>query len=214
MAAADSDGPNVLEKVTAFVVRGAGEGRELLLIQHPQAGVQIPAGTLEAGETPEAAALREAAEETGLAGLQLRQSLGSTETRLPEGQAVLLEAAPVHARPEPGSASWARLRRGLAVAVHRRAAGFCQVTYEEFDKLPDPSDVSLRITGWVTARSLTRLQRRHFCLLEHAGGSAPRWTVAVDNHQFTLFWAPLAALPEIIPPQNEWLEMLARRRPD
>lgn len=41
----------VLHKVTGFVTRG----RELLVFRHPTAGVQLPAGTVEAGETPEAA---------------------------------------------------------------------------------------------------------------------------------------------------------------
>jgi 8-oxo-dGTP pyrophosphatase MutT (NUDIX family) len=35
---------------------------------HPEVGVQVPAGSIEPGERPEAAALREAREETGLTG--------------------------------------------------------------------------------------------------------------------------------------------------
>ncbi|WP_293696653.1 NUDIX domain-containing protein [uncultured Agrococcus sp.] len=42
------------------------------------AGVQVPAGTVDAGERPEDAAVRELREETGLAGSVLR-SLGSEE---------------------------------------------------------------------------------------------------------------------------------------
>ncbi|CAN0515446.1 unnamed protein product, partial [Phaeothamnion confervicola] len=42
----------------------------------PEAGVQLPAGTMEAGETPEDAVLREAFEETGLAGLRIVRFLG------------------------------------------------------------------------------------------------------------------------------------------
>ena len=43
------------------------------------AGVQVPAGTVESGESPEDGALREAREETGLAGLTVRRSLGSRD---------------------------------------------------------------------------------------------------------------------------------------
>ena len=51
----------------------------LLVFSHPDfpdAGIQVPAGTLEPGETPEAAAWREAREETGLDGLRLVRFLG------------------------------------------------------------------------------------------------------------------------------------------
>lgn len=57
-------------------------GNCLLVFDHvdfPNAGTQIPGGTVERGETPEAAALREAVEETGLESLSI-QSLIARET--------------------------------------------------------------------------------------------------------------------------------------
>ena len=38
------------EKVTAFVTQEAPQGVELLLFEHPHAGIQLPAGTVELGE--------------------------------------------------------------------------------------------------------------------------------------------------------------------
>ncbi|CAG0926375.1 hypothetical protein TFLX_00039 [Thermoflexales bacterium] len=67
--------PNIIEKVIAFITRPSQNSLELLLFEHPQAGIQIPTGTVEDGETPEAAAVREAAEETGLTSLTLRRAL-------------------------------------------------------------------------------------------------------------------------------------------
>jgi len=45
----------------------------------PEAGVQVPAGTVEKDETPNEAILREAYEETGLKRLKIRQFLGTRE---------------------------------------------------------------------------------------------------------------------------------------
>ena len=56
----------LLEKVTAFVTRPGPMGLELLCFQHPNAGIQLPARTVEPGEEPAEAALREVREEAGL----------------------------------------------------------------------------------------------------------------------------------------------------
>lgn len=59
----------VRRKAFAYIVH---EGRIVLLYHpdHPEAGIQVPAGTMEDDEIPEAAVLREAFEETGLEGLR------------------------------------------------------------------------------------------------------------------------------------------------
>lgn len=66
------------EKVIAYITH-----RDKLLVfshpHHPEAGIQVPAGTVEAGESPQDAVLREAREETGLDGLEIRAYLGARE---------------------------------------------------------------------------------------------------------------------------------------
>ena len=194
----------IIEKVTDFITRRAYGTTELLLFEHPAAGIQIPAGTVEVGETPAAAALREAAEETGLTDLTIRQYLGTTEERL-ERERVITAATSVYVRPDPAGVAWARLPRGLTVTLERLVAGFAQVTYQEFDRLPDPQYVTYHLTGWVPDGVLADTKRRHFFQLTFDGPSADRWVMAVDHHHFTLFWAPVTALPAIIAPQDTWL---------
>lgn len=67
--------PPIHRKVFAYITHQS----RLQLFTHedaPEAGVQVPAGSVESGETLEAAVLREAYEETGLEGLTLVSSLG------------------------------------------------------------------------------------------------------------------------------------------
>ena len=68
----------MIEKVIAYITSG-----DRLLVfrhtQHPEAGIQVPAGTVEGGELPEEAVLREAHEETGLDNLVIRSYLGFRE---------------------------------------------------------------------------------------------------------------------------------------
>lgn len=97
-----------------------------------------------------------------------------------------------------------RCLRSLLLTI-RSELGFCQVVFEELDRVPDPQYASMIILGWVPDHVLAGTIRRHFFHLEFNGSSSERWTVTADNHEFTLFWAPLTALPRIIPPQDSWL---------
>lgn len=66
------------EKVVAYITRG----NQLLVFRHtqfPEAGIQVPAGTMEVGEDPALAAIREAQEESGLDELIMVAYLGTQE---------------------------------------------------------------------------------------------------------------------------------------
>jgi 8-oxo-dGTP diphosphatase len=69
---------NRVRKVVAYITLGD----RLLVFTHrdyPEAGVQVPAGTVEAGEALDEAVLREAEEETGLKNLKLVKYLGAQD---------------------------------------------------------------------------------------------------------------------------------------
>ncbi|MBS2963513.1 NUDIX domain-containing protein [Actinocrinis puniceicyclus] len=70
----------VRDKVLVYVVR---DGR-LLVFRHTEysyeeVGIQVPAGSIRAGESPGDAALREAREETGLHDFKIVKKLGETD---------------------------------------------------------------------------------------------------------------------------------------
>ena len=199
----------LIEKVTAFIMRSTSHGAELLLFGHPHAGIQIPAGTVEPGEAPEQAVVREAREETGLDALTLREYLGYTEDHFTGNHRLIREATRVYARPDPTSFDWAHFRAGLPVSLTGQHAGdFSQVRYEEWDRWPEPQYVTYAITGWVSDAMLCDTIKRYFYHLEFQGQTEERWGVNTDQHHFNLFWASLAQLPAIISPQDGWLEFL------
>jgi ADP-ribose pyrophosphatase YjhB (NUDIX family) len=93
-----------ITKVVAYITReGTAGDRELLVFEHrdfPEAGVQVPAGTVKDGENPEDAVMREVAEETGLENCRLVRKLAvydwpNTETgRINERHVFHLAAPP------------------------------------------------------------------------------------------------------------------------
>lgn len=199
----------IMEKVTVLITRRRGGGHDLLLFEHPHTAAQIPAGTVDPGEAPRAAALREAAEETSLVDFAgPPRLLGVHEARMPDDRRFIAMDATVYARPDASSFDWIRVPAGVYVAVGRRQDGFTQVRYEEPDDRRDPQYVSFQFTGWVSDDVLTDVRRRHFYHLVFEGETAERWSVYTDNHRFTLFWSPLDALPPLAGGQAAWVAYL------
>jgi ADP-ribose pyrophosphatase YjhB (NUDIX family) len=69
-------------KILAYITRHHKGQQQLLVFTHrddPEAGVQVPAGTVEPGEPIEAALFREVHEESGLAEVELVRKLAEHE---------------------------------------------------------------------------------------------------------------------------------------
>ena len=200
--------PGVIDKVTCFITRRTDRGTDLLLFNHPHVGVQIPAGTVNPGEDIETAAMREAAEETGLNNLRLLRKIANADDPVPDGFLLTAQPTHVYSRPDLHSIDWAHFRSGLTVEVLRHAPSFTQVCYREQDRFIHPHYTSYNITGWVPDEALTNRRIRHFYLFNAPTPSPQRWEVAIDYAVFELFWAPLDNLPPIVSPQDSWLKWL------
>ncbi|HXY91792.1 MAG TPA: NUDIX hydrolase [Acidimicrobiia bacterium] len=98
-----------VEKVTALITRPGAGGPELIVFDHGAAGVQLPAGTVEAGEDCGRAAHREAWEETGALGLELVREVASLERPFVGPVGALTHAVTVEGREVPRGS---RLRLG------------------------------------------------------------------------------------------------------
>ena len=69
----------MIQKAAACVVRSSDRGPELLVFRHPLAGIQLPKGSIEAGERAADAAARELAEESGVLAVHVVRRIGQHE---------------------------------------------------------------------------------------------------------------------------------------
>jgi ADP-ribose pyrophosphatase YjhB (NUDIX family) len=193
-----------IQKVTAFITREGEPGPELLVFEHehmPEAGIQVPAGTVEISEPIEQAVLREAWEETGLKTFHIERDLGVLSIELPTPYYVLLEAATLLTRPdgEPIDHPDAQLRRAWNIQLEQIAGEWARVTFK--DKY-EPAK------GWILASQITNQLTRyryHLTLLEPA---PDRWEIfAEGRYTFCLYWLPLVPRPRLVSSQDSWLNI-------
>jgi len=202
-----------LGKVTAFITRATGTERELLVLQHPSAGIQLPAGTQEPGETPEAAVLRETDEETGLTAVSIVEYLDTIDEPLDDDERIVVARCTLQASPGADGTDYlgVHLRRGHRVRVISSDADYDQITYSEYALDGDALHVVSTRTGWLARRLLTSRVRRHFFHLTPTAPTPPRWTMDADGHTFTLFWVPLAYAVGLVSAQRGWLDHVRDR---
>jgi 8-oxo-dGTP pyrophosphatase MutT (NUDIX family) len=196
-------------KVTSFVTRGSGAAAELLVFWHTGAGIQVPAGSVEEGESFEAAAIREAAEESGLERLRLVGRLGVRTFDLPEGRGVLRRDLALQTRPAADAppSSWVLPR--VWVSIVDRRDGFVRVVYQETDAdAPEDPIVMARFEGWLPEADLLYRQEREFYHFVADEPAPDRWkTIEGGVHEFHLYWLPLSPKPDVLVGQQQgWLD--------
>lgn len=205
----DSAVPASQRKVAVFVTRGAGEATELVLTWHTGGGYQLPAGTVEPGESFPAAALREVSEEAGLDDVDLVRDLGTTTITMPEDRALLLGSVPLRFRPDGPPTRWRLTHVAVDVLDHRD--DWTLISFGERD-LEDPDSVEIaRLTGWVRSEQLARVQQRCFFHAVSRDARTVPWQLEGEpGMDFQVAWHPLDRLPPLIPSHAAWLA----RHPD
>ena len=193
-----------IEKVAAFVTRDSESGEtnspELLVFRHgnPLAGIQVPAGTVEIGESPQDAVLREVAEEAGLVDL-------------------LLVGEPLRTSLELGADEWyLDLNSGgrEAMSAHDLASPHVRIAGESGTEVLLNSKLSsgAPYEFWASRTVITRDVRRWLFHLIAGQDSEDRWERAFDTHQsWSFYWVPVTDDPGLEPTQQLWFELMRPR---
>ena len=202
----------VVQKVTAFIIRERNGVKELLVFKHPTAGVQIPAGTVEKDEDIETAVKREVYEETGLQLVKTENYLGCFENELENNQRIVAETTQVYIEPDLTAIPYKRrLPKGLTIDYLSTRKDFTQISYiaYEYDKFHKPISIDTNITGWIPNEKLSAQKKRHFFLMSTQEKTADVWELKGDQgHIFKPYWTPLSPKPNIISPQDKWLDFV------
>ncbi len=202
----------IVQKVTAFIIRERNSIKELLVFKHPTAGIQIPAGTVEEGEDIETAVKREVYEETGLRFVEIEDYLGCFENELENNQRIIAETTHVYIQPNLDAMPYKRkLPKGLTVDYLSTREDFTHISYiaYEYDQFYEPICIDTNITGWVPNEKVSAQKKRHFFHLSTQEETADAWELKSDQgHIFKPYWTPLSPKPNIIPPQDQWLDFV------
>ena len=203
---------NSIEKVTAFITQERNGVSSLLVFKHPTAGIQIPAGSVEPGEDIQTTAIRETYEETGLQHVQIEAYLGCMENELDAHQRIITRTTEVYIKPNLNAVPYKeKLTRGLTVYYRATHKNFTHVAYIEytFDEHFKPKCIDYIIDGWVPSENISAQKRRHFFHLSTDEKTADTWELKSDrDYIFKPFWTPLKPKPNLIPPQDKWLDFV------
>lgn len=203
----------IIRKVTAFITRETPDSRQLLVFQHPNAGVQLPAGTVDEGESSDVAVIREACEETGLCDLTLIGLLGELPRQTGANQfrltrSVNLRSAPQTDAPLTGH----RLSYGWLVDFVRRdeTTGAVQIRYPEMKYLGGERwEVEFELVGWTEPDALTDQESRLAYHLSSTTPTADTWEHIGDHdHTFRCYWVDVHDDSPLIPLHAGWFEIV------
>jgi 8-oxo-dGTP pyrophosphatase MutT (NUDIX family) len=200
----------MIEKISAFILRSRNNKPEILIFEHPKAGLQLPAGTVELNEKPEEALFREVEEETGLKKIEIVKKIGEEHNFTSADEAYLLQTMRCFGWPAQSAQRKGPLfTRGMPFQVFERKVGFTHVLHVEYDLNKVPPEELEQIDGWLPSEMLTQEIRRYFYIVRVNEETAPSWSQLSDRgYTFKLKWIRLDPKPSLVAPQVGWLDHL------
>ncbi|GAA0783236.1 NUDIX domain-containing protein [Hathewaya limosa] len=197
----------MIEKVTMLISRRSNL-QEILAIEHPYAGYQLPSGTVEDNELAIDSAIRELKEETGISDIVEIYNLASLSVNI-SPKTMIVKSTPVYSRPEVNSNSYAKLRKGLTVEKSTiEDNNFSMVKYSEYDDLINPSYITYEILGWVPLNSICDSYKRTFYRViidDNLDISSENFT---DGHKFKNIFININEKDKLIKDHEEYVNLI------
>lgn len=189
----------VIRKVTAYVTRISEAGVPELLVFKPQdVGVQVPAGTVEEGESYEFAADREVAEETGLTSFERVRFLASIEVPLTDSSRAPVRDSMLYQEPARETPLDFEVPRAHWLEVVERQGDSAKVRLSGKE-------------GWIPAGILAGRMDRSFFHFRTSETTPDRWEVKDGDHDpWLCYWIPLEPRPDLDHEFEEWERRLHR----
>jgi 8-oxo-dGTP pyrophosphatase MutT (NUDIX family) len=197
----------IVDKVAAFITRDQSELDQLLVFEHPMGDIQLPAGTVELGESIEDAVIREVHEETGIDHAKIIAKLRSFARTLPEHDKIVTRMSKIFSEPAFDSSSEGYgLTRGTPVEVVAEIGPFVEIVTDPLDFSHSPPERVYRVRGYIRKSLLASKIRRHLFHLKVGEIMPDSWTIFSDGLNFQLTWVPIGSKTGLNPRHNQWLE--------
>lgn len=174
-----------LNKITVIIRNSMT--RKIACFKHPNAGYQLPAGSVEYNESIIDGAIREAFEELGIDISRDKLSIIKSDTvQLADEKYILLNDVNVKIAPNDIAMNLGFLKRGRTVEVMQEKDDWVQIKYFEWNDLEKKDFVSGQLVGWVYKDNLSKKYRRHYVYCNTS--SEIKQLTETDDHQFLPFW--------------------------
>ena len=197
----------VVERVVALITRDQSEVAQLLVFKHPEGDVQLPAGTVELGESIEEAVIREVYEETGIDHAKIITKLISFTKTLPENNKIITRMSKIFSEPAFDSSSEGYgLTRGTPVEILAEIGPFVEIVTDPLDFSHRPAERAYRIRGYVRKSLLASKMSCHLFHLKAGEVTLDSWTIFSDGLNFQLAWVPIGSKTGLNPRHSQWLE--------
>lgn len=197
-----------MEKVTAFILRNNQD--EILLFQHKDNSIQLPAGTVEQNETIEEALYREIFEETGILKSSIHniKKIPIINNDLANNELVIEKEATIFSEACLDSFAWGNIRKGITVNEMHRENGFIQIDYTEYQDEIKKEILNFRLLCWIKEECTSSIKTRHYYYV-YVNEQKDNWTKKVDNTVFNMFWHKIEDGNICTGIQSNWFQLMA-----
>jgi 8-oxo-dGTP pyrophosphatase MutT (NUDIX family) len=184
--------------------------KELLVFQHPSAGLQLPAGTVEDGEEPAVAVVREVVEETGILDAEIVRLLDIEVTLLPNHQRAVRNPSRLLAEPRSDAATVEMVgRSGFLLDVGELDGLFRQVTHRDYEFVEGVFVPVRSVDGWMLDEELARRIVRHHYELRTPSPTQDRWAHSAEGEfDCELYWTEIREDIGLVASNQAWLRFV------